>query len=207
MSTLQEKKRARLKFLHQLYEVTDGDEMQFVDMWELGETLGFDKETTNLVAQYLEAERLIRFVVRQGVIQITHSGAREVERALENPDEPTHYFPPAIQVINVGTAIGSPIQQAGGDAAQTTSLAFDFDKARAFATRLRKELPKLELPEEAAEEIEPQLDTADAQLRSQDPDPGILRRVLGKVQTLLQNAAEAGYAIKKIPELLDMIPL
>jgi hypothetical protein len=205
MSTLQEKKGARLKFLHQLYEETDGNEMQFVDMWKLGEKLGFDKEMTDLVVQYLESERLMNFVVRQGVIQITHCGVLEVERALENPDEPTHYFPPAIQVINVGTAIGSPIQQVGGDAVQTTTVAFD--EARAFVARLREELPKLELQEEHVEEIEAQLDIADAQLRSKYPDRGILRRVLEKVQSLFQNTAAVGYVIEKIPELLDMIPL
>ena len=58
---LEETKAARFKFLNALYEESGGNELVWPNMFELGQTLGFDRNLTQLIAQYLKGEHLIEF--------------------------------------------------------------------------------------------------------------------------------------------------
>ena len=51
-----EKKRS--DFLKRLYELSDGAETKFINMWEIGDQLGFDRDLTISIAQYLKGEGL-----------------------------------------------------------------------------------------------------------------------------------------------------
>jgi hypothetical protein len=122
MSAIEEMKKKRFQFLRRLYELTGGDELECLNLYDIGEELGFNRKLTKNIVQYLEREGLIKVIGDQGGIAgISHWGVREVEEALSNPDEPTHYFPP-VNIISIGQMISSQIQQASPEATQVTAI-------------------------------------------------------------------------------------
>ena len=56
---IMENKVKRFKFLKLLYEVTGGNQSYFVNMWEVGQELGYDRKDIDLICQYLKGEGLI----------------------------------------------------------------------------------------------------------------------------------------------------
>ena len=64
----------RQQFLQKLYELTESNENDIRDMWEIGKSLGFPNNLTNRIGQYLEGEGLIVFRTEQGEISIKHEG-------------------------------------------------------------------------------------------------------------------------------------
>ena len=99
MILVEEKRKQRFQFLNLVYEHTDGNEDELVNMYELGEALNWGRDTPYLVCQYLRGEYLIEFVTHGGDISITHRGVVEIEKALTQPEEATNYFPPVINII------------------------------------------------------------------------------------------------------------
>jgi hypothetical protein len=97
MDTLEAKKRQRFLFMNLLYEKTHGNQYEYVDMWALGKELGFTEDQTQLIVQYLGGKDLVDEKVG-GAIGITHYGVVQVEAALSKPNEPTQYFPPAVNI-------------------------------------------------------------------------------------------------------------
>ncbi len=99
---LEEKKVARLKLLHKVYEITDGNLLHGVSLIELGKEFGINKEDTLREGQYMIEEGLLKYGARgpQWEVRITHLGVKEVEEALSHPNNSTTYFP-AFNVIQV----------------------------------------------------------------------------------------------------------
>jgi hypothetical protein len=56
-----------------------------VDMWEVGNELGWDRETTETTYDYLQGEGLLKAMTLGGGATITHDGPKEVEKAEEHP--------------------------------------------------------------------------------------------------------------------------
>ncbi len=108
MNTIEEIIKKRFKFLYKLYELSDGDERYFRDMYEIGKELNYDEKLVYLITQYLGRENLIKNV-GSSKIGITHWGIREVEDAVSYPNEDTEHFPG--NIISIGTMIHSQIQQ------------------------------------------------------------------------------------------------
>ena len=79
MINIEELKKKRFQFIHQLYEITDGNEYKHVLMWDIGEKLGFSRGETENIGGYLKGEDLIRYVETGPKIAITHDGIVEVE--------------------------------------------------------------------------------------------------------------------------------
>ena len=85
MSTLKNKIEDRLRFLTKLYEITGGSGNKIVNMFELGTELGFDREITSSIGQYLSGENLVKHMSIGGGIAITHTGVKAAEEALFQP--------------------------------------------------------------------------------------------------------------------------
>jgi ElaB/YqjD/DUF883 family membrane-anchored ribosome-binding protein len=100
MTTIEKKRRQRFQFLKLVYEKTEGNKYQSVNMWNLGEELGWDKQTAKLTVQYLVGESLIEYSAMGGSIAITHFGVVEIERALTHPEEDTTYFPAVVNIMS-----------------------------------------------------------------------------------------------------------
>jgi len=52
-------------------------------MWDIGDQLGFDRDLTISIAQYLKGEGLLEFRALGGIISITHYGNKEVKENLK----------------------------------------------------------------------------------------------------------------------------
>jgi hypothetical protein len=206
MFSLEEKQEHRLKLLHHLYEVTGGDRGRIVSMWEVGAEVGLGREEIGLAMQYLVGEHLAKYEAMGGEIAITHDGVREVEAALSEPDEPTTYFPPAVNILNIRNNIGSPIVQGSPGAQQ--EVAYEAGVIEELVGRLeelRARIGELELGDDDEVDAIAQIDTAMAQARSKQPDHGIIRRALIKLQPYLAAGAAAGHGAEHVPALLAFV--
>lgn len=98
MITIEERKKERWQMLHKYYEATDGHgENKIINMWSIGEQLGWDKAKTHATFDYLKGEGLLKSVTLGGGSTITHWGVKEVEEAMEGRE--TGHFPSNIVVI------------------------------------------------------------------------------------------------------------
>ena len=111
MNELEAKNRMRYQFLHYIYEKSGGNNSIQFNKWKIGEKLGFSKDETKTVCQYLEGEMLIEPRALGGEIAITHYGVKEIERPLEAPNEPTGHFPPVVNITKIRHMENSQLQQ------------------------------------------------------------------------------------------------
>lgn len=205
MSTLEEKKAMRLKFMNTLYEESDADEEAEVEAGKLAEgmnlklpsSLGLEEDEDHReyvkVVQFLEGEGLIRkFAIEPfSAVYITHKGIVEVERALDHGDEPTRYFPPAATVIHVGRDMVGNIQQAGAGSTQSITIVGEENRRdiQTLIGNLRSELDQLGLGGTQRREVEAELQTMEAQLSSPQPKASIIKTSLQSTQRVLAGAA------------------
>jgi hypothetical protein len=121
MTNVVERQKQRFQFLNKIFEETNGNQHITVNMWDIGNELGWDKEITQLAVQYLVGEGLVKFRSLGGGIGITHPGVTEVESAIANPEEPTTYFPALINmtgdfrgaILNIGSTLTDVSQTVG----------------------------------------------------------------------------------------------
>ncbi len=194
-SSLQEKRERRLQFMNQLYDLTDGSSEPIVDMFDLGLKLGWDRSAVGSVAEYLEGEGLIKYMELGGGISITHQGVVEVEEALGRPDRPTEHFPPAGNVIHIGSMVGSQIVQ-GSPEATVNSHIIDASvqgPALDLVRELRETvLPDLILEDDDRSELAVELQTAELQLALPKPKARRVQEALGRVAEILTTASVVG---------------
>lgn len=208
MKKLEEKRKARFKFLNLLYEKTDANRHNYQNMWEIGKELGFDKDSVDTITQYLEGEMLLEHTTIGGGISITHYGIKEVESAILNPDQPTQYFPP-VNIINIQNMVGSHIQQGTTSSHQTGS--FNVEKTRdveSFIKQLKSELKSIQLSENDKIEIETDIATIETQNKSSRPKAGIVKESLSSIQRILEGASGsllAQHLLQSLPVLIQNI--
>ena len=162
MTSLEEKKKNRWLMLRKFYEIANGQSDHIISMWEVGEQLGWDRETTNTTYDYLEGERLLKAMTLGGGATITHEGIKEVEEAEEHPEMPTLHFPRMIVYIKGDSYT---IGQAGAVGPHAHAHDMNFNQiwnevaGSIDLPQLAKELSKLRL-EMKKEAIEPEQDIA-----------------------------------------------
>lgn len=208
MSGIKELRVHRLRYMHKLYEATEGNERINVNMWELGEELGFPRELTERVFQYLRGEGLLKEIAR-GSITITHDGVVEVEQALGEPETPTKHFPAAVNIIQIHHMEGSSIQQGSHGSSQAVLFQISsVQSVRRFIQELQRVLLDLALDESATKELQSEIDTANAQLKSPRPKANILRECLSSIRTILEGAAgnlAAQGFLQQLPTLIALL--
>lgn len=144
--------------------------------------------------QFLEGEGLVRRLSEEllSPVCITHQGIVEVEKAQDNPDQPTKYFPPAATVIHVeGDMIASPIHQAGAGSTQSVTIINEGNRQNleSLIGRLRSEITQIPLGEDKKLEVEAEIRTIEAQLSSPQPKASIIQEALRSTQRVLEGAA------------------
>jgi hypothetical protein len=202
MDALTKKKADRFRFLHRLYERTNGDCHSLEDMFEVGLDVGLSRDETHLVMQYLDGEGLATHRAIGGAVAMTHAGVLEVERALSKPEAPTHYFPPVVNILHVQSMVGSQIQQGtnGSIQSQTQSISQnDLAGIQALLTSVQQNLSNLGLSPDAMAEAQSEIQTVEAQLRSSKPKPGILRESLQTLRNLVEGVASNALAASILP--------
>lgn len=202
---IEQERKDRFRFLHRLWDVTEGDEYKCPNMFAIGNALGFDRQKTERVYQYLNGEGLAESKALGGVIGITHDGIREVENALSQPEEPTHYFP-AVNVISIGSMSKSTIQQASPGAVQQVKLEeAEVQETRALVQEIKSQLDQFELSPEDRQQVEAEVSTIEAQLGSPKPRRTAIAECLASLRTILERAAAGVLAapiVAKIAALL-----
>lgn len=184
--TLEDKRRRRLQFMKALYEKTDGRELAMVDMWELGDELGFSREDTGATAEYLVGEFLMEYAALGGAISITHLGVREVEESMQNPDSPTQHFPP-INVIQIGYMANSSIQQGSPGSVQVSVN--ELAPIATFVEEVRAALDGLGLTPGDRQALAAELSSVESQLQSSRPRRDAILGSLSAVRDILVGAA------------------
>lgn len=187
--SIDDKKKERFLFLQKMYDTTDGNSGYIVDMWEVGSELGFDREKTRNLVEYLRDESLLESKTLGGGISITHDGIIEIEYSLTNPDSPTDHFLP-INVIHIENMNNSAIQQ--GSNYSTQNINFNVDKSedlKKIINELEDIKEQLTLDRLVFEELVSEIDTLKSQIKSPKPKNIIVTESLKTIRGILEGVA------------------
>lgn len=180
---IEQKKKQRFEFLERLYKETNGNESFMVNMWELGNELGYDRETSSNIVEYLQGENLLVPRALGGGIAITHYGIKEIEVAYKHPNEPTEHFMP-INVINIENMNNSSIQQGTIHSAQNNHFKNNqLSDLKQIINELQKviaELGESDLKKELVAENE----TLISQIKSPKPKKNIIKETLKSIKEI-----------------------
>ena len=205
MKSIEELKKQRFQFLNSVYELTDGSQFSFVNMYEVGKKLGFDKTLVNDISQYLVEEGLIEYQTLDGFISITHYGIREVEEALSNPDKPTTYFPP-VNIIQVEQMTNSQILQSSPGAVQAITFAQGkYDKLKEMLQVLKESMDQLNLKAQQKSDLQADIQTIEAQMLSSKPKATIITESLGSIRRILEGAVGSAIASSLLSKILALL--
>jgi len=207
VTSLDEKKRQRLEYMKALYEATGGSTNASVDMWQLGEQMGWSRPVIDATVEYLAAEILLEYVAIGGQIGITHHGVVEVEESESHPDQPTAHFP-AINILNVETMVGSNIQQGSpGSSQHVEYVATDVRSAAIDVIRDLRDtvLPVIDLAPDDRDELETELDVAERHLKSSRPKTRAVRRSLQTAAGLLTKATVVTGSAVQLAEHIEKL--
>jgi len=206
LASLLEKKEQRLRFMHRLYEVTDGSPLVDVESTRIGEEFGWSEQETDRVVEYLMGEGLVEYFAGGNMINVTHAGVVEVEAVLDNPDRGTAHFPPAGNVIVIGQMHSSQIQQGTEGSQQLATFNEpNRDQLLAVVGELLAILPNLALDKEDRQEAEAELGTAEVQLGSNRPKWPIIRASLGRVVSLVERVSSLATRSVELTRALEIL--
>jgi len=181
---IKEMKKKRFQFLWLVYKKTGGYRRNSVRINEISKSLGFDEQSMRAILQYLRDEGLID--QNPGYLAITHKGIKEVEEALENPDQPTEHFLP-INIIQVDTMIGSQIQQGSPGATQVVTInEVEKKELEEIIQSLKESGDQLNLKEQEKIDFQANIETIEAQMSSPKPRKPIIIETL---KAILASAA------------------
>lgn len=203
---IEELKKQRSQFIHKLYEFVDGSESRIVRLETIGNELGFNRDKSFQIGEYLKGENLLKFVTMGGGVQLTHFGVQEVEEAISNPDQPTEHFLP-VNVINIGTMNNSQIQQGTINSIQTQIIEqAKIPEIQEILQKISNSLEQLELQGSDKEDLKIDIETVNAQLKSSKPKRSIILECFGSMTNILANAASSALATE-LSEALSNISL
>ncbi len=193
----------RYRFLESVHDTTDGDRFRPTNVAEVAAVVGLSKEAAEGIAQFLVDEGLLKWHSFGGFIVITHAGRKEVEQARREPAEPTQHFLPA-NYIHIEHMTGSQLQQGTTGSVQYMSQTLTPDQSEVLTRWLDAvRAAELGVAAEVQAEVDVQLATIDAQMKSARPLASIVRGAGQAVVEILKSAS-AGAAIelaKRVPDL------
>jgi len=117
-----------LRFLNELYEKAEGNEIPLVNMWEIGEKIntgGHPSIKTDNIVKWLTGEDFIKGRAVGGIIGLTHRGIKEVEDARRDAEICTEHFPSNVinnVINNFGSMYNPAIQQGTSNPDQTITI-------------------------------------------------------------------------------------
>jgi hypothetical protein len=110
------KQRLRVRILDDMYDTVDGNTSHVVENRVLAQHFGMGQRELSFETEYLVREGLLG--IHGMGVTLTHEGIREVEEMRTRPDESTQHFL-ALNVLNIGSIVGSQINQGSPFASQT----------------------------------------------------------------------------------------
>ncbi|MEJ2728186.1 MAG: hypothetical protein P8185_06690 [Deltaproteobacteria bacterium] len=164
------------QFLIQLFEQTGGDPSAQVSMYDVGESLGLDRDSSSRAAETLIGLQMVEIRTLSGGIGISTEGADEVKR-LTGGATPADSAPNTLtdqRVMDPASCQG--VEQIAGELKnQAGNLGLDFDRLS---------------------ELMADLKTIDAQLESSRPKTAIIRECLRSLKEILEDATAAEILLK-----------
>ncbi len=211
---LKEKQKNRLTMLQKLYELSDGDQHEFVNGGVLAQECGItDENEFKTGVDYLEGQGLLDVRRVSGGIpaflRIKHLGIVEMEKAILKPDEPTDHFLP-MNVLYINQMVGSSIQQGTTNSVQTTNVKLNsksIEELQKFV-ELALSLIPTNNTNPVLLEIQADINTLRAQTVSPNPKVSIVRECLNSVGRLSEAAAAGAIGTQLatyIPALLALL--
>lgn len=159
------------KFLIRLFEQTNGDPSAQASMYDIGQSLGMDRDTSCRVAETLIGMQLVDIRTLSGGIGISSDGAEEVKGLMGDT------FPAA---KSPGRLSDRPImEQTGCQAVQQV------------AEEIKMQAGRLGLDFDALAALMADLKTIEAQLSSSRPKTAIIRECLRSLEEVLEGSAES----------------
>jgi hypothetical protein len=164
------------QFLIQLFEQTGGDSSAQVSMYDIGEGVGLDRDSSSRVAETLIGLQLVEIQTLSGGIGISTEGANEASR-LTGGVSPAGISPGKLTDQPVMDPISCRgVEQAAGELkSQAGNLGLDFD---------------------GLSELMADLKTIDAQLGSSRPKTAIIRECLRSLKEALEGSVENEILLK-----------
>lgn len=164
------------QFLIQLFEQTGGEPSAQVSMYEVGEGLGLDRDSSSRAAETLIGLQLVEIRTLSGGIGISTEGANEVKR-LTGGANPADVSPSTLtdQPVMDSPSCQGVEQIAGELKSHAGNLGLDFDRLS---------------------ELMADLKTIDAQLGSSRPKTAIIRECLRSLKSILEAASEGEILVK-----------
>ena len=185
---IKEKKKQRFQFLEKLYNESNGSESYMVNMWELGQELEFDRETTSNIVDYLIDKGLLKPMTLGGGISITHYGIVEIEEAHEYPDKPTEHFMP-INIINIQSMSNSSIQQGTNKSSQNNIFSStNISELKTLTEKVESLIREID-DKNLKEELIAENDTLKAQVKSPKPKKNIIKESLKSIKEVMQKTS------------------
>jgi hypothetical protein len=210
-------KQDRFVFLHKVYELVEGRTGYVLDGWEVGKELNFEKEYTTNIYYYLNEEGLVEAMGSGIRLAITHSGIKEIEEALSEPNKGTEHFLPINQYnINIGVMNGGAIQQATKNSTINYVNSIEIiNEINNFTKELKNFISNSNLSNEEIEELQTDIQTIEIQSNSKKPKKEILKTSLTSIKTILEGVvagvstnvitANSETIIQKVTHLLSLM--
>jgi hypothetical protein len=154
-------------FLLELYRQSSGDTAFQVSMFEIGEALGLDKETSSKVGEDLIGWEMVEIRTLSGSIGISDEGAREIEAA------------------GLGDDTGESTTVSLGSAPVLESAVAEAVKEAANA--IKEEAGGMGLSFEPLSELMADLKSLDAQMESPRPKTAIVRECFVSLKDILES--------------------
>jgi len=194
MTDSQKSQSMALRLLKSIYDRTRGGGEPIV-VAQLAESAGLTEPEAQAAWRYLKGRGLIETFSNLYTARINSNGIDAIEDAQSHPDQALKAFPSVTyNIVNntttIGTAINSPVQQAGAQSKQKQMVSYGPQEradlariVREFATRL----DELQLDAAVVQKANAQLATIQAQL-SDEPDPIIIQQAGRTLRNITEGA-------------------
>ena len=211
MGTIEQMRHKRFQFLHKLYlwsiifaESWDSDEHQPFAISDIGSELGFDWESSRVIAEYLAAEGLVEIFIGTGV-SLTDSAVNQIEQAILEPHTPTRYFPPVVNIISAEQIIDSQLQQASPAATQVAYSDNTHEQLKQLLEWLKDSVAELHLEDQDKSDFQAELQKIEAQTSKSKPSQAIITESLRAIRSILEEVSAillAQALLQRIAEFL-----
>jgi hypothetical protein len=174
--TISELDESGQQFLIQLFEQTRGDTSAQASMYDVGNELGLDRDTSSRVAETLIGLQLVEIRTLSGGIGISAEGADEVKSLMGGAALTDELHRKLTDQPIMDQISSQAVEQAAGE--------------------LKSKAGILGLDFEGLSELMADLKTIDAQLSSSRPKTAIIRECLHSLQQILGDLADTESLVK-----------
>ncbi len=198
-------KKKRFDFLSTLFDETDGNPLRLSTKEEIAGKLKLDPQETDDVMWYLIQEGLIDVTTTS--VSISHKGRKEIEAAREHPEEATEHFPPNVMFIgSIGTMIDSQLLQSSPGATQLNIITSENRSTiEEVISELTDHMSDLKLDPEQESDLQAEIGTIDAQMKSSKPKWTIIKESCGTIKEILLTVAVASTVATHVIQLISTL--